>query len=157
MTKRRRPGTVEDAIHRIAGELGADAAGALLNKTGALIRRGADPDDDFSLGVDKCMTLDEAYSAATGEPPPILAVYAERLREAASPHEPMAALERIAQASKESGEATAALARIAEGNIGANQYNDALREAVEARDAWSGAVKDLQARFHARAIETGEQ
>lgn len=84
LMKPRTPGTIEDALARIAGRLGFDRAGrdVLGHASGSRLRQCADPEQDTAhISVRDAIKLDHAYVAETGEAPPILTAYAERLAE----------------------------------------------------------------------------
>lgn len=107
--KRRNPNTFEDALMRIAGELTAEGAGAVIHKGKGRIYAAADRDrDNFApLNAEQCLALDVAFNNATGEGFPILNAY-ERQAQALSPHRPMDAAHRITNAVKEFSEAVQA-------------------------------------------------
>ena len=86
LMKPREPGSLEDAIARIAGRLGFDRLGrtVLGYASGSRLRQCADPEQDAQLSVRDAIKLDQIYVAETGEAPPILTVYAERLAAAAT-------------------------------------------------------------------------
>lgn len=107
--KRRNPNTFEDALMRIAGELSAEGAGAVIHKGKGRIYAAADRDrDNFApLNIEQCLALDVAFNNATGEGLPLLEAY-ERQAQALSPHRPMDAAQRVTSAVKEFSEAVQA-------------------------------------------------
>lgn len=71
MMKARQPETIEAAIEAICGVLGgSDAAGAVVGKSGALVRKWSDPDcDGHRIPLEAAMALDAACKAAGGGTP----------------------------------------------------------------------------------------
>lgn len=113
LQKPRRPGSIEDALARVCGVLGFDAAGALLgHASGSRLRQCADPEQDAQIHLRDAVKLDRRYCDTTGDAPPLLTVYAELLgpRADAAPHVPQPLDRRMLQLAAEVGELAGDLA-----------------------------------------------
>jgi hypothetical protein len=148
VTKLTPPASFEQAIARIAGELGWDEAAAVIGKKGRTLRDYGDSDVSYGISLEDAFKLDCAYRAAGGDGVPILQTYLFRLEyEAASPGHDPEALARLASiAAKEAGEAVAHL--IAATRPGASPADLALakRETEQAMTALSHTLPELDAR-----------
>lgn len=87
MTKLRKPGTVEDAITRIMGDLTPPVAAQAVAKSTDLLRRWSNDTLPERPNIEQCMLLDLAYmretaAAGDGSVAPIFEVYAARLQQA---------------------------------------------------------------------------
>lgn len=77
--KRRVPGSHEDALLIIMGELGADECAKIIGKSSQRLYQYADPDHDDTLNFRQMRALDLAYVGATGNEPPLLRSYADEM------------------------------------------------------------------------------
>ncbi|MEO1084640.1 MAG: hypothetical protein AAFY88_10380, partial [Acidobacteriota bacterium] len=142
--KPRRPGTAEDAISRISGHLGAEVTGDLIGRTGSLIRKAGDPDNDVMLNILQCVPIEAAYKAETGHTP-ILDWYAGELEKVGAPaHEPVSTLEVMGHCIKEHSEAMQALAKEPQTY---RELCESLKELDEAAEAIERAKQNLQAKI----------
>jgi hypothetical protein len=145
MTKLTAPASFEQAIARIAGELGWDEAAAVIGKKGRTLRDYGDSDVQYGISLEDAYKLDCAYRAAGGDGLPILQTYQMRLKvEAATPGDDPEVLAHLASiAAKETGEALGHL--IAATRPGATPADLALakRETVQAVTALSNTLPML--------------
>lgn len=145
MTKLRPPMSFEQAMNRIAGLLGWDGMAAALGLTESACRKKGDPDCPGSLTYEEALALDTAYDAAGGEGFPLHDAYALRLRLSI---EQRAACERdlvraVGKVAKETGEAVDALLAASDSRADRFTRETAAREAEEAIQALTGAVRKI--------------
>lgn len=67
--KRRRPGSIEEAITTVYSLIGVDAAAAAVGKSTSHIYRWVNPDDDCTPSLKQALQLDAACLRATGQAP----------------------------------------------------------------------------------------
>lgn len=134
MTIVRKPATFERALSAIAELLGWDGCADVLGKSESHIRKMGTPDTDRELSIRDAVRLDAAYRRAGGEGAPLLECYALKL----DIHMPSGTactdtmLSGAQAVAKESGEAVAAIIRLA-GNVDDPKARiAALREIEEA-------------------------
>lgn len=111
--KPREPGTFEDAISRIVGELTAAGAGEIIGKSKSRIYAAMDADasNHSQLDLDQALKLDIEHHNATGEEGPILRAYREQYETAISEmSDGLSLVARMGLISKEVGEAIQSLA-----------------------------------------------
>lgn len=137
MTKQRCPGTFEHAVRKVSAHFGLDETGHLVGKSGALVQKWTDPDDDTLPNLRQALLLDTAMREATGHTP-ILDAYTGLV--AAPRQERRGYLELIAHASKEISEAIAEFARARDDKSPVQAYQT-LKEVDDAIEALS-AFKD---------------
>ncbi len=77
MTKRRAPGTVEDALDQAAGYVTRETIAAWLGKSAALVRKFGDPDNDNHLQVRQALEIDRQL-ALQDYPQPFAELFEER-------------------------------------------------------------------------------
>jgi hypothetical protein len=142
VTKRRAPLTYEDALNRVIGAIGMDAAAAATGRTPDYLRALTDPDKRYTLTIEDAEKLDLAYTADGNPGAPIFDTYATRLRiahrEAFADH--FALVERIAHFIKEGGEASYAMIRASLPGSGPVEHRDAVRETQEVVEAANALI-----------------
>ena len=79
MTKVRAPLTFDNALSRIAGQIGWPAMAAATERKDRTVRNWGDPDTGESCPIDCALALDLAYGKGGGEGAPMFEVYALRL------------------------------------------------------------------------------
>lgn len=111
MTKARDPLTFEDAVTKIAAEIGWDGCAAAVGKTERLVRYWSDPDEDREPSITQALRLDAAYRAKTGgNASPMLTAYAHLLGlDGFCPETGAALISLAATVARETGEAAAAV------------------------------------------------
>lgn len=141
LQKPRLPGSIEDALARVCGVLGFDAAGAMLgHASGSRLRQCADPEQDAQISLRDAIRLDREYRAATGDAPLLLAVHAELVGPApgAAPHAAKAPLARMLELTQELGETASDLSQAhADGKITPAEHaklDKDLRDVVRAAE-----------------------
>ncbi|MFZ5705710.1 MAG: phage regulatory CII family protein [Pseudomonadota bacterium] len=132
-------------MNRIAGLLGWDGMAAVLGLTESACRKKGDPDCPGSLTYEEALALDTAYDAAGGEGFPLHDAYALRLSLSI---EKRAACERdlvraVGKVAKETGEAVDALLAASDSRADRFTRETAAREAEEAIQALTGAVRKI--------------
>lgn len=151
LMKPREPGSLEDAIARIAGRLGFDQLGrtVLGHASGSRLRQCADPEQDAQLSVRDAIKLDLAYVAETGEAPPILTVYAERLAAAAPSgpaHTVKAPAARVLEIMGEIGELSGDVERVfSDHRMTASEHAKLAKDIADAKKALTKLERDLRA------------
>lgn len=110
MTKSRDPLTFEDAVTKIAAEIGWDGCAVAVGKTERLVRYWSDPDEDREPSITQALKLDAAYRAKTGSNlAPMLSAYAHKLGlDGFCPETGAALIHLAAKVARETGEAAAA-------------------------------------------------
>lgn len=144
MTKPRVPHTWADAMTRVAGRIGWEAARMAVGGLGErMLRRWSDPEDDRWPSLDQALALDAAYLADGGEEAPFLAAFSAQLdtkmADTIACHQ--ALLEDAATVAREMGDAVAS--SIAVARPGASPL-DIHRAVVEAREAETAVGKMLR-------------
>jgi len=156
MTKLRPPVSIENTLHRVLGELGAERAAEVTGRARSYLNDACDPDKPQLLTVRDAIALDLACVEAGDPTFPLYETYGLLLRAAtAERHADALAIGRHAAAvAKESGEATAALvsAALAPGDVPAMEH--ALRQTEESLEASTDAIATIGAQL-ARARATG--
>ena len=151
LMKPREPGSLEDAIARIAGRLGFDQLGrtVLGHASGSRLRQCADPEQEAQLSVRDAIKLDLAYVAETGEAPPILSVYAERLAAANQPvreHTIKTPAARVLEIVGEIGELSGDVERVfADRRMTTSEHAKLVKDIRDAKKALSRLDYDLRA------------
>jgi hypothetical protein len=137
MTKERTPLTFEDAVNRVIGTIGMEAATAATGRSADYLRALTDPDKRYALTIEDAEKLDLAWQSAGHQGAPIFATYATRIDIAhnASFADRFAFLGAIATYASESGEAIPALVRAALPGAGPREHKAAQREVAEALEA----------------------
>lgn len=69
MTKARPPLSIENALFKVLGQLGIDAAAELTGREPGYLRSLSDPDNRYRLTCEDALKLDDAHQALTGERP----------------------------------------------------------------------------------------
>ena len=141
MTKQRPALSFAQAITRIAGVIGFEAAAKLVGRSDRAVRYWTEDDKDGEPTLSQALALDAAYRTAGGEGAPILDSYAAQLDVAIADHlaSQLALTAAIGAAAQECGEAiNHALAAAAPGATPA-QVHRAITETEEA----SGRVTNL--------------
>lgn len=82
MAKLRAPRSFEHAITKIMAELSDEGAGAVIARSGSLVRKFADPDNDSLPNIEQALAFDIAFMQETGQSAPILETYIHKLNEA---------------------------------------------------------------------------
>jgi hypothetical protein len=147
MTKVRPPLTIPNAITRVAGLIGWDAAAGAVDMIERTVRNWSDPDTPAEIPVWAAIRLDAAYIAAGGDGAPILQCY-ENLLDIAQAHacaDSDALAEQTAVAAKESGDAVAALVRASRRGASRTDRAIAARETEEAIAALKNTLPNLAA------------
>jgi hypothetical protein len=146
--KTRTPGTVAEAVTRIAGAVGAEAAGKEIGKSAALVYCWADPDSDHVPNILQAIALDAAYVTAGFGEPPIHSVYRHHMAMLKrAPHEPVEPMTRYMGLVPEVGDiATTILAALADGRISPNERAAILREIREAEEVLLKLRRDVEAK-----------
>lgn len=157
MTKRRLPLTFENALTRIAGELGWTKVAEICGVQERACRNWSDPDTTQAISMEAALRLDVAFHAAGGQGSPFLQCYATRLdaeQLAANPGRERL-LECAGRASKEAGEAIAAALAAAMPGAHPADFVVGEKELEEAIDALTHTLAALKAR-RAHADHVGE-
>lgn len=145
--KLRRPDTVEHALTRVMSDLGPEAAAAAIGRSVSLLHRASNPDDEFQLSIEHCITLDAEYQTVTGNPGPLRQAFeaeVERLAGDLITHTPADPLDRVTQVIKEGAEAVQAY-RASHAATSPHMRTVALTEIAEAIDALQAMARDLEA------------
>lgn len=137
MTKSRDPLTFEDAVTKIAAEIGWDGCAAAVGKTERLVRYWSDPDEDREPSITQALKLDAAYRAKTGSNlAPMLSVYAHKLGlDGFCPETGAALIHLAAKVARETGEAAAAAMEAALPGATQSTRATAIREIDEGIEA----------------------
>lgn len=146
--KRRAPYTIHSAVQRALGILLDDGVQAATGRSARLVRAWSDPDDDERhIPLYQALNLDVACVQA-GEPPPILAVYRERVRHAVAPaHSPADPWERLAEVMEEVGDLSGEL-RAATCPHGPGGRELTAQERAEIQSRAAEAILALQRMIH---------
>ena len=156
MTKVRQPATFADAVTRIAGRIGWEAAGEAVGKCSRSVRNWSDPDMSRAPTIEEALALDAAYLGSGGAEAPMLAVYQLQLERRASRPDPSADIAAVASTTaKEVGEAVAALVAAAMPGAGIRDREQAEREIAEAQEALAEAQRRLTAGAHVTQLRRG--
>lgn len=152
MVKLREPRTFEDAITRITGDMGAEAAALAVGKSTSLVRQWGDPDVDLLPNLKQAAALDAAYAVEVGEMPigQVYAHEATRLAGGVREHAPGCPMDRMAEIARETSEAIDAY-RAQQKHPSPIQASEAKRELQEMIDAAERAIKDIDAQQEKRA------
>jgi hypothetical protein len=144
MTKVRDPGSIGDAITKIAVVLGWERMAEIANVGVRAVRNWSDDGSRQTPPVAIAMKLDAAYVAEGGGEPPILTAYSFGLELAARP---LADLDVIVAATqsviKEGAEGAGALAAVIQQPKDQLRRRTARRECLEAAQAYSDAAQLL--------------
>lgn len=145
MTKQRHPLTTENALYRVLGALGIEAAAGLLRRDAYYVRSISDPDSRYRLAVDDAIALDLAHAAAGHDGHPIFESYRLRLGVSAPRDgcEVTVLARRLVDALRESAQANVALAQAALAPD-PRVRREALRELEEAIAVYTAAAADLR-------------
>jgi len=156
VTKLRAPLTFENALTKVAADIGWARVAEIVGQAERTVRNWSEPDTTASISLEAALKLDVAYVAAGGEDPPFARCYATRLN-----LESLAAcpgreelLASAARAAKEAGEAVAASLTASHPRAGRPDYAIAERELEEALAAYTNLLAALKARR--QAAEYGE-
>ena len=151
LMKPRPPGTIEDALATIGGRLGFDHAGRTIlgHASGSRLRQCADPEQDAQISVRDAIKLDMVFVNSTGEAPPILTVYAERLA-ALTPAAPVHTLKtpaaRVLEIVGEIGELSGDVERVfADRRMTPNEHAKLAKDIDDAKKALTRLERDLRA------------
>ena len=149
--KPRRPHTFDDAMTKINGALTAEAAGRVVDLSGSMARKWADPDAEYWPNVRQAVLLDAAYASQGFGEPPLLTAYQQQLIKctvAVPEHVAGDPLDRVTQSIREHTEAIEAVAALPDkGPIAPAHGNAALQEIEEAKEALELLAKDIEARM----------
>ena len=153
MTKARPPLTAHRALTTIAGAIGWEKAGELVNKAERTIRNWSDPDTTACITLDAALKLDLAFRAHGGDGYPLLRWYQLQveLRVGAQGLPVAAVADSAALASDEHGDAMAATFRALRPGATPAEIAIAVREAEESLAAQARHVEAL------RLLKNGEQ
>ena len=143
MTKERAAISYERALAKIGGAIGWPEVARICQRSERTVRNWSDADTQGNITMEKAELLDVAWRQAGGESTPMWEVYTLRLELACSSaiHCKEVLATTTAKASKESGEALAALICASLPNAGSFEREDAKREVEE-------AIAALQATLH---------
>jgi hypothetical protein len=158
MTKRRAPFTFENALTRVASEIGWTEAARIVGQAERTIRRWSEPDTTAQISLEASLKLDVAFHAAGGEGFPFFRCYAMRLDAeslAAVPGREQL-LAGAARSAKESGEAVAAILGAAHPNALPADFAIAEREIEETMAALTVSLAALRARRDGLDNDDGE-
>lgn len=148
MTKRRRPLTFENALTKIAAELGWPRVAEICGVQERACRNWSDPDTTQAISMEAALRLDVAFHAAGGEGSPFLQCYATRLdaeQLAATPGRERL-LECAGVAAREAGEAVAAALAAALPGARPGDFVVGEKELEEAIDALTRTLAALKLR-----------
>lgn len=145
MTKVRPPLTIHNAITRVAGLIGWDAAARAVEQAPRTVYNWSDPDTPAEIPLWAAIKLDAAFIAAGGEGQPIHDCYQIQLEIAVADACGCidALAEQAAIAAKESGEAVAALVRASRRGASRADRAIAARETEEAIAALKSTLPNL--------------
>ncbi|HXH52561.1 MAG TPA: hypothetical protein VNH53_03905 [Sphingomicrobium sp.] len=148
MTKRRAPLTFENALTRVASEVGWSEVARICRHKERTVRNWSEPDTTAEISLEAALELDLAWRAAGKEGAPFLTCYQTRLDAEATAADPSrdALIGTAAKAAKEGGEAVAAV--LATARPGASSADDAIaeRELEESIEAQTAALAAIRAR-----------
>lgn len=145
MTKLRAPCSFENALAKIAGVIGWEAAARIAGQSERCVRNWSDPDTEAGIRLDAALKLDVAYRAAGGDGAPMFQCYALRLEaetEAACA-DSAALCQATALAAKEAGEAVSALVMASRPGASHSDRVVAARETEEALGALTSSLSLL--------------
>ena len=151
LMKPRQPGTIEDALATIGGRLGFDHAGraVLGHASGSRLRQCADPEQDAQISVRDAIKLDVAFVAETGEAPPILTAYAERMAATATlgpTHTVKTPAARVLEIVGEIGELSGDVERVfADRRMTVAEHAKLAKDIADAQKALTRLERDLMA------------
>lgn len=155
MTKRRAALTFENALTKVAGQIGWPQVARICGVAERTVRDWSDPDTSAAINLDAALKLDVAFHLGGGEGAPFLVCYATRVEAeslAASPGRE-ALLACIAKVALESGEAVAATLSAALPNASHTHFAIAERELEESIATQTHALAALRLRRTAAAEE----
>lgn len=139
MTKEREPLSIDAALARIMGQLpgGYDRAASITGRRTRTVRDWGDPDTGPSIPLDCAIALDLAFQEAGGEGHPLYEAYTDKLDRAEVERFAcrFSLLRRTASLIKETGDASAALARLCLPDSTDADRRHAFREVAEAYEA----------------------
>lgn len=147
MTKLRRAGTFARMRSPAScGALSAEGAGAVIGKSGSLIRAAADPDNDHQLNLTQALALDLAYQAAGHGEAPIYRAYRHRvLLHGPAPHDAADPVDRFMDVTREHGELAGELRAAAHDlHWTAVERNRVLAAIAEARAELDRLERDVE-------------
>lgn len=144
MTKSRAPLTVENAVFKVLGLIGAERAAEVTGRGSDYVRSLSDPDTRYRVTVEDAIKLDLAFIAAGGDGTPILSTYELLLEAGVTAFGNSAELAaRTLAAIKEGGEANHALVAATLPGADAVDRRNAKREVEEAIDAFKKTLAHL--------------
>ena len=147
MTKQRAPLSVEDALVRIAAQVGSfDTMASHVDRSVRTVRNWSDPDTPEDIPVSAAIRLDLLHVEHGGSGTPIADAYALQLDLAAMSKFSAGSelLAKVADTVREGGEAHAALVRACQPDATAKDREHALRESQEAYDALKPVIAALE-------------
>lgn len=147
MTKVRAPLSIDEALARIAGQVGG--WGAMAKAVGyeeRTVRKWGDEDAEGEINVKAMIVLDRLHQQHGGTGFPLYDAYGRLLGASlqANFSDKFELLRRLIGVAKETGDAEAALIRYALPDSSEAERTSALREVVEALDALQAVVPLLQ-------------
>lgn len=155
MTKRREPLTYHHALTVIAARIGWDRCAAILGKTERMVRYLSDPDCEVEIRLLDAERLDKAFLADGGDHAPFQRLYALRLDIASSAVADPCLVALAGDASKENGEAVAALLHAAQNSRDPVARRNARQETQEAIDKLTDGLAALDRQEAAEAAAGG--
>ena len=148
MTKSRPPLTFENALTKVAGQLGWEETARICQQAERTVRNWSEPDTTASITLEAALKLDVAFHAAGGEGTPFLLCYATRVDAESFAAVPgrEALIASAARSAKENGEAVHATLHAAHPRAKPIDFAVAEREIEESINALHGQLAALRAR-----------
>ncbi len=144
LQKIRQPDTFAGAIAAIAVVLGYDNCAATVGKSEGLVRQWADPDQDLLPNIHQALLLDQLYTASTGQPGPIGALFCE-MTKAGVVKEEKTLPERLIEMHGEVSDVHNAVREgLADGRITKKERAKILIECGEAKKAIADLERDVK-------------
>lgn len=146
MTKLRDAASFPQAVTRVAGRIGWEAAALATGRAERTVRNWSDPDTDAHPTIGDALRMDAAFLASGGGEPPLLNAYRLQLEMAelhAAPTEELA--EAAANCAREAGEAVSALIKAAQPGARHVDRAHAAREAEDVVHTFSDTIRKLGA------------
>ena len=145
---------------RIIDALGAEGAGAVIDRSASLVRQMTDPDQATSAMLRQAIALDIAYVEATSRPPPLREFYDYALGKAVGPeHERRPLVQRSLELGKEFGDVCDALRRSTDTKspggkaLTAHEESDLVKQVREMLDVGADLLNDIAAQHEAEIVK----
>lgn len=149
MTKLRRPGTTQYAVHLICQRLGAERAAQLCGAAPRTLYKWSDPDEQSSPPIAQAIMLDRAYAAAGGASLPLFDLYrgAVAVEVAELDACRLALTDDLAETAREFGDVVESTMRAAQPNATPRDVLTAMQETEELRTATDTVLRRLGSIF----------